>query len=150
MPDTHADARKFRMALGRLWLWAAVAHLLLLALIVLAISLAGLETDYTLLAVLGIIPFAYWVVYGLRFRLAVSSGGLGWMNLGGAQCYLPWAEIARAERRNQLGLPILTVWSVSEGESFHIPLLLTDRDGLRAAVREAAGETHPVTVAISG
>lgn len=146
----HPDitARSFHLTLARLWLGAGFAHVALAALCVLAIQLAGLAVDQVGLATVTIVPFVYWVFYGLAFRLKVSACGLGWVNLSGVECFLPWADIERAERRRQLGLPMLAVWSATQGGPFHVPLFVSDATGLQDAVLQAAGEAHPVTVAI--
>src|SRR5262245_43880378 len=113
MQDKHAVTRTFRVALLRLWLWAAAAHLLLMAVIALGIALAGLEIDRVAFASLGVMPAAYWVVYGLEFRLKVSPCGLGWVNRGGSEWFLAWPEIERAERRRHFGFATLAVWSTN-------------------------------------
>jgi hypothetical protein len=148
MEHAEVTPRSFRLALAWLWLGAGFAHVLLAALCVLAINLAGLAVDWLGLVVVTLAPSVYWVVYGLSFRLKVSACGLGWVNLSGVKCFLPWADIEQAERRRQLGLPTLAIWSATQGGPFHVPLFVSDPGELRDAVLEAAAEAHPVTVAI--
>ena len=151
MQDTQVTPRSFRLVLSHLWLGAGLAHLGLLALLLLANNLAGLTIDSLWLIVMCIVPFGYWIAYGLGFRLAVSEQGLGWINSSGVACFLPWPDIEKAQRKKELGgfLPVLLVWSKTEGGPFFIPLDLTNRDLLRETFQEFAGETHPVTVAFA-
>jgi hypothetical protein len=148
MQNTQALTHRFRIALPYLWAWAASAHLLVLAVCITGVYVVGRAVDHTALICMGILPLAYWVVYGLKFRLTVSPCGLGWVNRSGVPCFLPWADIERAERQNQLGLPVLAIWSVTHGGPFTFPLCLTHHDEVREAVRLAAGEAHPLTLAL--
>jgi hypothetical protein len=152
MQDNQVATRSFRLVLSHLWLTAGLAHLALLAAIVLAINLAGKVVDDSIwLPVMCIVAFAYWIAYGLRFRLTVSESGLGWINSSGAACFLSWSDIEKAERNKELGglLPVLMVWSKKESGPFFIPFDVTNRDLLCETLQELAGEMHPVTVAIA-
>ncbi len=149
MQDTQVATRSFRLACARLWLVAGLAHLFLLAVVVLAVNLTGLLVEPIWLIVMCIIPFGYWVVYGLMYRLTVSASGLGWINSAGVNCSLSWSEIERAERIKLLGFEMLKVWSRTQGGPWDMPLFLIDRDILCEAVQESAGETHPVRIAVA-
>jgi hypothetical protein len=148
MQDTQALTHRFHFALY-LWAWAASAHLLLVALCIAGVYASGRDVDRSALICLGILPMAYWVVYGLKFRLTVSPCGLGWVNRTGVSCFLSWEEIKRAERQNQLGLPFLAIWSATGCDPYTFPLCVTHRDKLLQAVRLAAGDAHPVVLALS-
>jgi hypothetical protein len=152
MQDNQVATRSFRLVLSHLWLGAGLAHLGLLAVMLLAINLAGkVVGDSIWLVVMCIVPFGYWIAYGLKFRLTVSENGLAWINSGGAACFLPWSDIEKAERNRELGglLRVLMVWSKTEGGPYFIPFDVNNRDVLRETLEEFAGETHPVTAAIA-
>lgn len=152
MQANQIAARSFRLVLWRLWLIAAIGHLALLGAMYLAIHLAGKEADGLALALIGIMPAMYWVVYGLRFRLTVSQEGLAWYTMRGTACSLCWSQIQRAERNKEFGglVTALKVWWIHEDTPWVVPLDVADRAWLCETVREFAGETHPVTVAITG
>ncbi len=153
MRDNQIAARSFRLVLSRLWLWAGLAHLALLAAMLLAIDLAGkVISDSFWLPVMCVVAFGYWIAYGLRYRLTVSETGLGWINSSGGACFLPWSDIVRAERNQELGglLQVLNVWSKQEGGPFFVPIGVTNCDVLNETLQDVAGEAHPVTVAMAG
>jgi hypothetical protein len=149
MQSTDVETRSFRLRCAHMWLWAGIAHLGLTALCLLAVHLAALAVDPLWVVVMCIMPCFYWVVYGLKYRLRVSASGLGWVNLSGADCFLPWQDIEKADQIKEIGFPVLRVWSKREGGPFLIPLFVTERDLLPDAVKETAGSAHPVTVAVA-
>lgn len=149
MQDTQTATRQFRVSLTYLWAWAASAHLLFVLACVTGVYLLGRDVDRVALICFGILPLAYWVVYGLKFRLMVSPCGLGWVNRSGVPCDLSWPDIERAERRNQFGLPVLALWSATQGGPFTFPICLADWDGAQESIRMAAGATHPVVLALA-
>jgi hypothetical protein len=149
MQDTQGLTHRFRFALAYLWAWAGSAHLLLLAVLITGVYAFGRDVDRSALICLAILPLAYWVVYGLKFRLTVSPSGLGWVNRTGVSCFLPWAEIKRAERQNQLGLPFLAIWSETCSSPYSFPICVAHRDKMLQAVRLAADDAHPVALALS-
>jgi hypothetical protein len=150
MQGTEVATRSFRLSLAYLWSWAAAAHLLLIGCLVGFAAVFGHSLDPVGLAVLGIMPFFYWVALGLMFRLTISPAGLSWLNLNGRRCCLPWADIERAEQKSEFGFRVLGIWAKSEDVPYYITFCLSDHDGFRRAVQEAAGEGHPVSAAVAG
>jgi hypothetical protein len=150
MQSIEVETCSFRLSRAHLLLWAGGAHLLLLALMVLAINLAGLVVNPIWLIVMCIVPYAYWVAYCLKFRLTVSADGLGWVNFEGVDCFLFWSDIEKAERKNQIGLPMLVLQSKTQRGHFLVPVCVNNRDILRESILALAGETHPVAIAVGG
>ena len=68
MQETQVVTLQYRLGLVYLWGWAASVHLLLLVVCVVGVELLGRAIDRTALICLGIMPLAYWLVYGLQFR----------------------------------------------------------------------------------
>ena len=68
-----------------------------------------------------------------------------------------WLRARKAHLKNEkslthlrdLGIPVLNVWSKTQGDPWLIPLFLSQSDLLYDALRESAGETHPVTIAVA-
>jgi hypothetical protein len=133
-----------------MWLWAAAAHVLLAILMVFAVGLSGREVDPVALACLAIIPAFYWVVYGVRFRVSVSAGGLEWMTLDGARWSARWDEIRGATRHHWLGLGQVQFELANGRGASWVPLNLSDPGGFLDALREYAGPDHPLTRAVEG
>ncbi len=149
MTDT---ATVFRLSVVRLWLLAAVAHLLLAVLMVLAVGLSGREVNPVALACVAVGPAFYWVVYGVTFRVTVSSAGLEWMGLDGQRTFAQWDQFRAATPARWLGLSQVGLDFEHAGRLWRswIPLTLSDPGGFADALREHAGPDHPLTRAVEG
>jgi hypothetical protein len=148
MPETLIATRNYRLSLVHLWTWAALATCSLLACFVIFAYLCGRQLEPLGLVVVGLFSFSYWIVYGLKFRLTVSSKCLAWIVHMGGQHSVVWQEIERAERQNMFGFPTLALWTPTGKEQHVVSFCLADPDGFRAAVLEAAGDDHIVYVGI--
>jgi hypothetical protein len=149
MTDT---ATVFRLSVVRLWLLAAVAHILFAVLMVLAVGLSGREVDPVALACVAVMPAFYWVVYGVMFRVTVSPAGLEWMGMDGQRTFARWDQFRAATPARWLGFPQVRLDFEHAGVLWGswIPLTLSDPGGFADALREHAGPDHPITRAVEG
>jgi len=149
MQSIDVETRCFGLRCTHLWLFAGIGHIGLTALCLTAIELSGRVAEPVFIILMCLMPWFYWVVYGLKYRLSLSASVLGWMNMSGAQCFLSWLDIEKAEAVREWGFPLLKVWSKTQGGPWWIPLHVKNRDLLPDALRETAGEANPVTIAIA-
>jgi hypothetical protein len=141
--------QSFRMNLVRLWLGAACIHGLLFALVVGVVILLGREVNWVAVAAVTLVPAIFWVVYGLRFRLAVTPQGLHWVTLDGVEAFARWTEIVGATRRWLPGLPQVRIELGARGSSW-VPLCLANLAAFIDVLRARLGPDHPLTRAVTG
>jgi hypothetical protein len=93
------------------------------------------------LAILFAIAIALFPVY-------VSPDGLKCYNFWGIYCFAPWPSIIETKPGNVFGLKYLRVRSSSFSSEMWVPLYLSRMSDFVVAVRESAGESNPLVVAL--
>jgi hypothetical protein len=106
-------------------------------------SVTGVRLAWATPVVVGIV-----LLLAALYRVYVLDDGVRGYTAWGTYRTLRWPEIERVRPVNLLGLRYLRVWSDRGGPTVWVPLFLADLPGFRTAVRESAGEGHPLSRAL--
>jgi hypothetical protein len=153
-PDVGPPRTRFRPPYWVSFLVVSLTYQLPLALLVAGVCLVTQSVQ-----ILDVYPFFAGAV-GLgslvsAYRMVrqtgpvVGSRGIACEGTWGGPRVVIWEDVANTEPAHVLGLSYLRVYTRRASRPVWVPLQFADPDGFAAAVREFAGEDHPITRAVS-
>lgn len=137
--------RVFRSSLRVLWRWTTIFCFVVSIGTYFITPLPPARTASLSLVIGGVFAIAV-----VSFPIYVLPHGIRCYNYYGFYSTVRWDSISRIRQRSVFGLRYLVVRSPSSWSEIYIPLYLSDMQGFIAAVRERAGENHPLVTALQG